>query len=309
MNNNKLFFVITLFLLVLSVSTLGVYTSNAVKDVKADYNSKILQNKQDYENRLSTLQKDFDLKLSSLSTELNYSTKNLNKKLENTQHRLSENINTLGSEINKVKEESSTKIADLQKELLNIDIKSQDFTSVINDVIKAVVSIKTENSVGSGFILDSRGYVVTNYHVIQNRNVLNVMGVDGSTRSARVVGFDSNTDVAVLKIEGSYSKIDFANSDEVVIGEKVIALGSPAGLDFSVTEGIVSATNRISNGIRYIQTDVPINPGNSGGPLVNKAGEVIGINTLKISGFEGIGFAIASNDVKVIADRLISQDS
>ena len=176
-------------------------------------------------------------------------------------------------------------------------------------MIKSVVSIKTENSVGSGFIVDSRGYIVTNYHVIQDKNSLNVMGVDGSTRSARVVGFDGSADIAVLKIEGTYDKLDFADSNSIAIGEKVIALGSPAGFDFSVTEGIVSATNRVSNGIKYIQTDVPINPGNSGGPLVNKAGLVVGVNTLKISGFEGIGFAIASNDVKVIADRLISQDS
>ena len=317
MENYKLLFTITLFLLVISTTSLGLYTSNVIKETKSDFNSKLEQNKNEYNNKLTTIQEQFDDKLEDLSSEVDAKTKTvkqeLNSELQNTQDQLNQNLNTLGSnlgsQITQVKQESSEKIAGLEKQVLNINIQSQDFTSIINEVIKSVVSIKADDSIGSGVIVDTRGYITTNYHVIQGKNTITVTESNGNTHNARVVGFDSNVDLAIIKIDGTYSKLNFANTDQTAIGEKVIALGSPAGLDFSVTEGIVSATNRIANGIRYLQIDVPINPGNSGGPLVNKAGEIEGINTMKISGFEGIGFAISANSVKPIVNGLINNDA
>jgi len=114
------------------------------------------------------------------------------------------------------------------------------------------------------------------------------------------VGYDAKLDIALLKIEGDYREIELGDSDDVQVGEKVIAIGNPLGLQFSVSEGIVSATDREgSNGLEaYIQTDAALNPGNSGGPLINKQGEVIGINNFKVGSSESLGFALESNYIK-----------
>ncbi|MEK6956122.1 MAG: trypsin-like peptidase domain-containing protein, partial [Nanoarchaeota archaeon] len=301
MENYKVLFLITLSLLIISTTGVGYYTERTIKGLESDFNLQLEQNKQQYDTKLDTLQKQVDGKITTLSKDVDTKTSNvkteLTTKIDTTQQVLKNDITGLNTQLTQAKQESDEKIKGLQEDLLDINIESQDFTAIISSVTKAAVSIKTENSVGSGVIVDTRGYLVTNYHVVQGKNTLNAMLIDGSTRTARLAGYDANADVAVLKIEGTYSKLDFANSDDVVIGEKVIAMGSPGGLDFTVTEGIISAI-RMNNGIKYLQTDVPINPGNSGGPLVNKAGKIIGINTMKISGFEGLGFAISSNNVK-----------
>ena len=114
----------------------------------------------------------------------------------------------------------------------------------------------------------------------------------------------------MLKIEGTFTPISLANSDDVQIGQKVIAIGNPLGLQFSVTEGIVSAINRAgSNGLKdYIQTDAALNPGNSGGPLIDTSGKVIGINNFKIGGSENIGFALESNYIKQTINGFSQQD-
>ena len=114
--------------------------------------------------------------------------------------------------------------------------------------------------------------------------------------------------VTVLKINApDLQALAFGDSDELKVGEKVIAAGNPAGLDFTVTEGIVSAFRTFSNNLDYIQTDVPINPGNSGGPLINTKGEIVGINNFKVGGFESLGFAIASDEVDTIVRSLINE--
>lgn len=173
-----------------------------------------------------------------------------------------------------------------------------------------------ELSSGSGVIIDPRGYIITNYHVISGGETINVTLLDGSQKEGTVVGTDKRTDLALLKIEGNdYSAAVFGDSDSIQVGEKAIAIGNPGGLDFasSVTQGIISGLNRpltTNEGLRFklIQTDAAINPGNSGGALVNGQGEVIGINTVKISedGFEGMGFAIPSNLVKDITEELMA---
>lgn len=174
---------------------------------------------------------------------------------------------------------------------------------------------------GSGFIISPEGYVVTNNHVIEGAESVKIILLSGEERAAQIVGSDRFSDLAVLKMEGQVPAVaTLGNSDALRPGETVIAIGSPLG-DFknSVTVGVISATGRsIDTGEGYnleglLQTDAAINQGNSGGPLVNLAGEVIGVNTLIVrsssSGVtvEGLGFAIPSNTVKVIASQIIAK--
>ena len=183
-------------------------------------------------------------------------------------------------------------------------------------------SAEVESGTGSGVMYKKDGnaaYIVTNNHVIEGASKVEVTLEDGSTVKADVVGADALTDLAVLKIDADTAPeaLPFGDSDAVRAGESVVAIGNPLGLEFSrtVTQGIVSAADRsievsTSAGewdLDVIQTDAAINPGNSGGALINEKGEVIGINSLKISedGVEGLGFAIPSNDLKPIAEEMI----
>ena len=184
---------------------------------------------------------------------------------------------------------------DLGEQLSEVKAKaSSDFSGIIEDVIAGVVTIKTDVSQGSGFFISDDGYVVTNAHVLYGAKLANVHTSDGGSYSSVLVGYDDDMDLALLKISGSFDELDFGDSGDVKIGEKVIAIGNPLGLSFTATEGIISAKNRqgINNLPYYFQTDVSLNPGNSGGPLIDTAGEVIGVNNFKVSGAEGLGFAL-----------------
>ena len=168
------------------------------------------------------------------------------------------------------------------------------------------------NSLGSGFIIDPEGLVVTNSHVIAESDEINVVFGDGSKLKAEIIGRDQKTDLALLRIKPDrpLKSVKFGDSDKLRIGEWVIAIGNPFGLGGSVSAGIVSARNRdINSGPydSYIQTDAAINRGNSGGPLFNLDGEVIGVNTAIISpsgGSIGIGFAVPSKNVVAVVDQL-----
>lgn len=171
---------------------------------------------------------------------------------------------------------------------------------------------------GSGIIIDPKGYIATNAHVIDNTKEHSVKIVLNTEEefSGTVVGYDTRTDIAVIKCD----KVDLpcatlGDSEQVKVGESVLALGNPFGLDFasSLTRGIVSAVGRSADGspkslVKYIQTDAAINPGNSGGALINMYGQVVGMNTLKIgaTGVEGMGFAIPSNTLKEIVSDIIT---
>ena len=221
---------------------------------------------------------------------------------------------------------------------------STDITKVVAEVKNAVVSVINKQSTsrnslsgtqqssgelataseGSGVIYknaDGYAYIVTNYHVIANSQELEVLLADGTRSKAEIVGSDQWTDLAVIRIANTNvtTFAEFANSDDVQVGQTAIAIGSPLGSEFatSVTQGIVSATNRSvatdvdGDGqedwvVTAIQTDAAINPGNSGGALINSAGQVIGINSMKISksSVEGMGFAIPSNEVVSIIKQL-----
>jgi S1-C subfamily serine protease len=178
-----------------------------------------------------------------------------------------------------------------------------------------------QQSLGSGFVVDKAGHIVTNYHVVEGAKQVRVSFSNGSSMKATVVGTDPSSDLAVLKIDASsraLTPLPFGNSDAIQVGDPVVAIGNPFGLDRTVTAGIVSAIQRAitaPNGYtidHVIQTDAAINHGNSGGPLLNGFGQVIGVNsqieTGSVStGNVGIGFAIPSNTVKTVMAQLIRQ--
>ena len=168
-------------------------------------------------------------------------------------------------------------------------------------------------SLGSGFIINKNGIVVTNNHVIGNADDIIVTDNEGKEYKAKVMGADPYSDLAVLKIDSKekFDYVKFGNSDQARVGDWVVAIGNPFGFGGTVTAGIISARNRDINLTRYddfIQTDASINKGNSGGPLFNTSGEVVGINTAIIApgaGSIGIGFAIPSNQAKIVINQLI----
>jgi putative serine protease PepD len=171
---------------------------------------------------------------------------------------------------------------------------------------------------GSGWVYDTSGHIVTNDHVVANATSISVMFSDGSKYSAKVVGTDASTDLAVLKVNAPSSKLHpltVGDSSKLAVGDGVVAIGAPFGLDETVTTGIVSALNRdISSTNNFtisgaIQTDAAINHGNSGGPLLNMSGQVVGITTQIESdsgGNEGVGFAVPSNTISTVASKLVS---
>ena len=190
--------------------------------------------------------------------------------------------------------------------------------------IPSVVSISCagsrSTSTGTGVVLSADGYLVTNFHVISGAKEITVLLTDDRTFTARTVGYDAVSDLAVLHIDAQdLTAAKFGNSDSLRVGDTVVAIGDPLGVEFrgTYTNGIVSAINRDVevNGrtMTLIQTNAALNSGNSGGPLINCYGQVIGINTMKIGAFtdsagvEGLGFAIPSSTVKEVAEQLISQ--
>jgi len=171
---------------------------------------------------------------------------------------------------------------------------------------------RTEHGTGSGVVIRADGYVLTNKHVVENASYVEVVFRDGSHLQGKTIGIDDATDMAVVKVNATrLTAARFADSSRAKPGQWVVAIGSPFGLDYTVTVGVVSAVGRGEMGANeiedYLQTDASINPGNSGGPLVNLRGEVLGINTMIVGQGTGIGFAIPSNLARVVADQLIDK--
>ena len=149
-------------------------------------------------------------------------------------------------------------------------------------------------------LTNNEGYIVTNSHVLVDATHAQIITYEQETANAELIGYRRDLDLALLKISGNYDSIKLGDSDDVQIGEKVIAIGNPLRLQFSVTEGIISAVHRegLNELEAYLQTDAALNPGNSGGPLINKKGKVVGINNFKVGGGESLGFALESNYIK-----------
>lgn len=174
---------------------------------------------------------------------------------------------------------------------------------------------RVERGTGSGFIISGDGQILTNAHVVDGADTVNVTLKDGRTFVGKVMGTDPLTDVAVIKIQANnLPQVSLGDAERLKSGEWAIAIGNPLGLDNTVTTGIISATGRSSSQVgvpdkrvNFIQTDAAINPGNSGGPLLNASGQVIGMNTAIIQGAQGLGFAIPINTAQRIANELIAK--
>ena len=171
-----------------------------------------------------------------------------------------------------------------------------------------------QNSLGSGVIVSTEGHIITNNHVVDQVDEIEVQMSDGHTKKARLVGADAQVDLAVLKVDDPGAKpLKFGDSDAVQAGDFVLAIGNPFGFEETVTDGIISSKgrpNRVDGFGDFLQTNAAINPGNSGGPLINLRGEIVGINTAIISrsgGSQGIGFAIPSNSVRIALESLLKQ--
>ena len=194
------------------------------------------------------------------------------------------------------------------------------FVTATNNSIESVVTVYTyggnrsyaNNSMGSGVIFSEDGYIVTNTHIISGNKLIKVKLHTGEEFDANLIGADENADIAVLKINSDslLKPINVSNSDDLKIGDKVLAIGNPYGIGISVSSGIISATGRDYGNpyLELIQTDAAINPGNSGGALINENGNLIGINTKIFSrtgAYQGLGFAIPSNNIVQIASEII----
>ncbi len=235
------------------------------------------------------------------------------------------------------------------KDVASLDAISRERRTLVNRVIPSVVAVKTskkiavrregaldpfefyfrnrrqpfrspreealiQNSLGSGVIVTNEGHIITNNHVVDQVDEIEVQLSDGRTKKARVVGADAQVDLAVLKIDDPDVKpLKLADSDEVQAGDFVLAIGNPFGFEETVTDGIISSKGRPNRTDMFgdlLQTNAAINPGNSGGPLINLRGEIIGINAAIISrsgGSQGIGFAIPSNTVRTALESLLKQ--
>jgi S1-C subfamily serine protease len=228
----------------------------------------------------------------------------LNNKIDglqaDTQSKLNELTETLieqRTELNSL----GSQIGDIDEQFASLKASSgEDFSGIIEEVVKGVVTVRTDVGQGTGFIIAEGGYFVTNAHVLSGASQVQAITYDQNSFKADFIGYDSDLDVALLKISGDYTILELADSDNIQLGEKVIAIGNPLGLQFSVSQGIVSGIHRLGpNDLEaYVQTDAALNPGNSGGPLINKNGEVIGINNFKIGSGESLGFALESNYIK-----------
>jgi S1-C subfamily serine protease len=216
----------------------------------------------------------------------------------------------------------NTEIQDLQNHIEILDAIDQTGTvpwPTIYDQLKdSVVLIQTDVGLGSGFVYDSNGHIITNYHVIEDSDTIQVTFLDGTIASATLIGSDIYSDIAVVKVDSQVTTLHpvvLGFSSDLDVGEPVAAMGNPYGLSDTLTAGIVSAIERNLDAtgnyviIDIIQLDAAINPGNSGGPLVNMQGQVVGVNTAiqsETGSFAGIGFAIPSDTVKREIDDLIA---
>lgn len=246
--------------------------------------------------------------LKEMQFETENKTQNLLKLIVNLEEKNQKNFNDLSISINELSNSFNQQKTSFEKEISYLKSSQGDFSSVVSEAVKSVVTVRTDKSIGSGFIISPNGYIVTNFHVIADAKRLAIINYEREMMGAELVGFSALSDVAVIKIEGKYPYLNLADSDELKVGSKVIAIGNPLGLSFSVTEGIVSAVKRIgpNNKAEYIQTDVSLNPGNSGGPLIDVKGRVVGMNNFKIGEAESLGFALESNALKKYIDEILN---
>lgn len=258
---------------------------------------------------MSSRLSNFQMNIDKNREEVKNNTQLIMHFVKTTEEQNQKNFQDLTFAIQEISSDVFTQKESIENQISQIKSNQGDFTDIASSAVKSIVTVRTDSSMGTGFLVDSSGYIATNYHILANARQLFVMTFDQKIIPASLVGFDIAKDIAVLKLEGKFESLELADSDKVQVGNKVIAIGNPLGLSFTVTEGIVSALDRTGpNGLPdYIQTDVSLNPGNSGGPLINLEGEVIGINNFKLGDAENLGFALESNELKKTLNDLVNK--
>jgi S1-C subfamily serine protease len=308
-NHKAILYALGLIILIaLIIFSLLAYINHNIEHVQNDFNNQFFELNMRMERNIDILEKSISELGNNLSLQFDF----LDNTIKNFKEQNRMDLDTLSNLIDEIEKQSNIQLNKLKDEVRNIKIESADFSAIVDEVLESVVSVSTNVGSGSGVIVDKKGYVVTNYHVINGAFVVRVTTKDGVRYNVNeLVGVNPGADVAVLKINGiNLKELPFGDSSKLKVGEKVIAAGNPVGLSFTVTEGIVSAfrTNiPPERDFNYIQTDVPINPGNSGGPLINTKAQIVGINNFKVGGFESLGFAISSNDVRDVVDDLVDE--
>ncbi len=318
--SNKNLFAMNMFILV-AFTLMVLY-------IASDYNSKITniaseqkKNAENVNTQLSTELGSMRSQLAGMESSLKNELTSTNAKIDSTSTLLEQRIaetsyesltrdSKLSDSIQRATNMSLTELTGFQAELEGFKESSVDFSKVIPKALSSVVTIGKKgngyfSTAGSGVLINNIGHIVTNYHVIDDLSKIAVRTNDKNEYTATVVGKNEAWDIAVIKLtteKKTFEYLEFGDSSKVKVGEPIIAVGNPVGLEATVTQGIISNTRRLINDdkIYYFQTDVAINAGNSGGPLINTGGKIIGIATLKYAktGFEGLSFALRSNDIQ-----------
>lgn len=269
--------------------------------------------------QLKQLAEDVDAKTYRIKqdlTEQKNAASGLTSQFSSLQKETQTKLIDITGQLNRVETERDRALEEFGKQLKQVSADSSDFSTIVEDAMQSVVSVETLTGKASGTIIREDGYVVTSKHVVGDARgvVVQLYNKNSQQRdrlTAKVVGTNEVYDVAVLKIEPGAKKlkaIPIGNSKNVKLGEKVFALGNPGAIGFSASEGIISATDRFVGNTQYLQTDSPINIGNSGGPLINRRGEMVGMNTLKIAGYEGISLALPAHVVQGSANGILRNE-
>ncbi|MDO8642776.1 MAG: trypsin-like peptidase domain-containing protein [Candidatus Woesearchaeota archaeon] len=270
----------------------------------------------DYE--IKRLAEDVDAKTYKIKQDLyqqKEASSGINEQFSALQKETQSKIGEITGQLNRAHEDGQ-RIDEFEKQLKQVSADSSDFSSIIQNGMPSVVSVETLTGKASGTIISDDGYIVTSKHVIGDARAVvvqlyNKNALQRDRFTARVAGVNDGYDLAVLKIEPNkkLKPLPIGDSKKTELGEKVFALGNPGAIGFTATEGIISAVDRYVGNIPYFQTDSPINIGNSGGPLINRRGEMVGLNTLKIVGLEGVSLALPSYIVDGISRTIIKNDA
>lgn len=324
MHNHHDKFTWSLIVIVVLIIGFNVYLHNNLLTTQNQLNN----NFKELNSKLDDISENLD----SFRTDQNSVNENLSASIDQNQKEIKFNFDTYNDDFKTLKnqveyynQQSIRKIDELQQETGEIkgsvetlsgtvtslkNSASSDFTDVIDETVPATVAISSSAGIGSGAAINDN-YLITNYHVINGGSgpvsSIRIRTHDDDYFGANVVAYSPFLDLAILETEENIDEVfKFGDVDDIVLGQKVMAIGSPRGLTFTVTEGIVSQKNRAidSTNIPYIQTSVAINPGNSGGPLIDTDGRLLGVNTLKISESEGLGFAIPISTIEDFIDEV-----
>ncbi len=319
--------VFTFFVMfVVIASSFMLLHNHKIKVINAEYTGQLTAMQSEMRERYDK----FDYQIKRLADEVEEKTLKIQQQAESDNKRVASDLsskldilkkdntkklNLITGQLNRVQVEKDEALEQVNRQLKQVSADQGDFSKAIEDSMKSTVSVETLTGRASGTIVSDDGYIVTSKHVVADAKAV-VVGLykkgqkHVERKTARIVKSNDVYDLAVLKIslDKPLRALPFGDSRKVKLGEKVFALGNPGAIGFTATEGIVSATNRYVGTVPYVQTDSPINIGNSGGPLINRRGELVGINTLKVTGYDGISLALPSYIVQSVSNGIIRND-